>query len=262
MRYLGITKITFMTQLSRRFDFIFTYIGNTTYIVLVYFLWRSIYKSQTSINGVTFNQVFLYLALASSIFCMFQIYTEWYMSIRMISGDIISDFIKPLDFQFMMLFHAIGGVLANFITILIPSVLVIILFFGSTMTIGLNVIFFLISLFFALFIIFNIDYMIGLTSFYTESIWGIGMTKEVCVLFLSGAMVPLSFFPEGFRNVLALLPFQAIYDTPLTILITPGLNLKNYIAKIGVQILWSIILLILSRLFHMKAIKVITVNGG
>ncbi|WP_068777258.1 ABC-2 family transporter protein [Paenibacillus sp. FJAT-26967] len=261
-RYFVIARNSFMTELSRRASFIFAFLGNILYLTVIYFLWSSIYKNNTEINGMTFNEVFVYLALASSMAVMFQVYTEWFMSRDIISGNIITDIIKPLDYQFNRFCNSLGGVFSNFLTITVPSFLLILLVFQAGIQIRLNFLFFILAVIFALIIAFLIDYMIGLLSFYTESIWGISITKEVVVLFFSGALVPLAFFPEPLREVVQLLPFQAIYNTPLTILITPTLQASDYLTFISVQLFWISVLFILSRFFHHRALKVITINGG
>src|SRR5205823_5005346 len=109
---------------------------------------------------------------------------------------------------------------------------------------------------------FTIDYMVGLTAFYTESIWGLSTTKEVIVTFLSGALVPLAFFPAGAQSVLQWLPFRAIYSIPLTILTNADLGVLDYLGMLGIQLFWVIVLVGASRLWYHKALKVLTVNGG
>ena len=104
--------------------------------------------------------------------------------------------------------------------------------------------------------------MIGLTSFYTESIWGISSTKDIIILFLSGSLIPLQFFPEAAQKVLKLLPFQAMYHLPLMMLVEPEQSTATYLTSLGIQIFWVVVLLILARLYYNKAIKVLRVAGG
>ena len=55
---------------------------------------------------------------------------------------------------------------------------------------------------------------------------GLNMVKECIVLLLSGASIPLAFFPEALRNIVQYLPFRCIYDTPLNVLLQkPGYTL-------------------------------------
>jgi ABC-2 type transport system permease protein len=99
---------------------------------------------------------------------------------------------------------------------------------------------------------------------YTESTWGVNIVKETIVLLLSGATIPLAFFPEGLRKAVEYMPFRAVYDIPLTILLKKN-GTDSYdglLEKFGVQIIWGIVLCILGNLFWNHAVKRITVNGG
>ena len=86
--------------------------------------------------------------------------------------------------------------------------------------------------------------------------------KETVVMLLAGAVIPLPFFPEDIRKVIELLPFQAIYNLPLKILIDKSLTACDYGLILLQQLFWLVVLFIISRLCFKKASKAITVNGG
>ena len=170
--------------------------------------------------------------------------------------------LKPLDLQLIKMSNALGFVLYNFITITLPAILVIIFIFRPGEITLKGILLCIIPVMLAFFISFNIDYIIGLTSFYTESIWGISIAKDTIVLLLSGAIIPLNFFPEILRNIVGFLPFQAIYHIPLTIMITKDLPVNEYLKFLGIQLSWAVVLYAVNRLYYSRAIKVVTVNGG
>lgn len=251
-----------MMIVTYRFGFLFTFVGNLLYIVLIYFLWRSIYEGAETIRGMTFDQALVYLALASSIFVLLKTWTEWFMSHMIRDGSIAMELIKPVDFQLFMLFRTAGFVLCNLLLITIPSVLVLFLAFGVRIDTGIGLTFLPIALLFAFLISFNLDYVVGTSGFYTESTWGISMTKEIITKLLSGALVPLQFFPEAVQRVLALLPFQVIYHVPLTLITAANLTLADCLRLLATQVFWVVALFAISRLFFSKALKVLTVSGG
>jgi ABC-2 type transport system permease protein len=126
----------------------------------------------------------------------------------------------------------------------------------------MNILFFFPLLILAFLISFSINYIVGLFSFYTESIWGIINTKDVLVLLLSGAAIPIDFFPQAIKQFVLLLPFQAIYNLPMVVLTSPDLETGIYIYYIGVQLMWVFTLFMAGKLFYYRASKVITINGG
>ena len=93
-RYLTLTRSVFMTVVTYRFGFLFTFVGNLLYLVLVYFLWRGIYQGAETIRGMTLDQALVYLALASSIFVLLKTWTEWFMSRMVRDGSIAMELIK------------------------------------------------------------------------------------------------------------------------------------------------------------------------
>src|SRR5579859_1846200 len=262
LRYLHVVKASFMSAIIYPMGTFFTLIGNLVYITVVFFLWHSIYSGQDTLHGMTFNQTFIYLTLAGSVLILFKTYTDWAISSRILDGSIVTDLIKPLDFQAQTFAGALGFALVNGVLITLPSLVLMFVFFHGSFPIGINILFFPISLGLAFVMSFCLDYVVGLTSFYTQSLWGISITKEVIVSVLSGALIPLAFFPVGWQRVLQLLPFQAIYSIPLLIATSSQLQIADYFQLLLVQIAWTIVFLVLTRLFFNRAIRVLVVNGG
>lgn len=260
--YLALAKGSFLAWMVYRFGGIFTLITNLLYMVVIYFLWRSIYGSAGQIHGLTFNQAFIYLALAGSIFNSLKTYVDWQMSRDIITGNVAVNVIKPIDFQLNMFFRAAGTFTFNFGTITLPSALMLFLVFGADLEWGIGLLLFPVSLVLAFAISFALDYMVGLSSFYTESIWGISMTKEIIVTLLAGALVPLQFFPEPAQVVLRLLPFQAIYNIPLTMVVSPNLPMLEFVQMLGLQVFWIAVLFGAGRLFYNRASRALFINGG
>src|SRR5688572_22108802 len=102
MRYLAFTKNAYLLGLMWRTHSFFTLITSIIYITVMYFLWKSIYGASDTLHGMSFNQTFTYLALASSIFVLFKTFVEWGMSREIITGAILVQLTKPVDFQFML----------------------------------------------------------------------------------------------------------------------------------------------------------------
>ncbi len=260
--YLSTIRGILITWFIYRFGFFFTLIGNLIYMTVIFFLWRSIFQGAQLIRGMTFNQIFIYLTLAGSLFIVFSPGTDWMISNKIVDGSLIVDLLKPLDFQYLTLARTIGFGIFNSLMITLPSLLVLFLGFHAEMQIGVGLLFFPAGFFLAFLISFAIDFAIGMTSFYTESIWGISMTKGIITSLLSGALIPLQFFPSGIQNILRLLPFQAIYNIPLSMVASPDLKIITYAEGLAVQVFWVVVLFAFCRWFYRKAFKVLTVSGG
>ena len=86
--------------------------------------------------------------------------------------------------------------------------------------------------------------------------------KQVVVLLFSGATVPLAFFPETLRKVAMCLPFQSIYNTPLRLMLMKDPRMPEVLPMLLLQLLWCVVLTVVSSLFWRISVRQVTVNGG
>jgi ABC-2 type transport system permease protein len=259
--YLAYLRGAMMVGVVYRAGFLFIVIGNVLYMIIAYFLWRSIYGTHAELHGLTFDQAILYVALGSTVFILLKTYADFGMAGDIRSGAIAVFLTKPVDYQFFTLFVNLGFMSTSMFSVTIPTVILLILF-RISIPIGWGLLFFPLSLALAFVISFHFDYIIGLMSFYTEAIWGISTTKEIIIAVLSGALLPLQFFPDAVQRILMWLPFQAIYFTPLMMVAKPDQGAEVFLRMIAVQAFWLAVTFILTRLVFTQAIKVLRVAGG
>lgn len=260
--YLAVMRGSYMVGLVYRFGFLFNIAGNVIYMSVTYFFWRSIYQNKETLRGLTFDQTYIYVALGSAVFILLKTYVDWQMSFDIREGMVATYLIKPIDLQLYVLFTSLGYFLTSLGAITIPTILLLIFVFHIEIPLGIGLIIFPFSLMLAYMLSFCFDYFIGLLGFYTESVWGLSITKEIIITVLSGALIPLQFFPDAIQKILLWLPFQAIYYTPLTMVAQPTLSWATFLSMLGVQIFWVVALFVLTRLFYNQAIKVLRISGG
>lgn len=263
-KYTTLLKAGVMEMLHFRLSVLVLIAGNMLYLAVIYFLWKAIFDSAgtESVNGMTFESTLIYLVLATALFNFMEMYIVWDMGRTIQSGKIVLDLIKPMDYKNYMFWSFSGNVAAQFFTTFLPTFIVIAIVTKGAIPMGTNLIAFAVSVILGIIINFNVDFIVGTVCLYTESIWGINIMKQVIVLLFSGATIPLAFFPEGLRRVVDILPFRAIYDAPLTILLSKNGITEDVLCTIAIQIVWVIILEILSRGFWKISLRQITVNGG
>ena len=261
---LALARGSLMESLTFRASAITRVIANFVYLIIIYFLWWAIYDSSPTdvVNGMTFYDTMVYLVLASAMFNVLDAFIVWEIGNSYQSGALVEQLVKPISYQRYLFFGTIGGNIMLFVATFLPTFVIVYLITHGSFALGINLIFFLISMVLAFVINFCVDFIVGTICLYTQSIWGVNMMKEVVVSLLSGATIPLAFFPEGIRNVVNVLPFQAIYHTPLHILTARDLKLSDYLQGLGIQLLWVVILFGAGRLFWNRSMKNLTVNGG
>lgn len=263
-KYLTLTRAGVIEFLQFRASTLVVIGGNLIYLIVIYNLWKSIYASVDTdvVNGMTFTDTMIYLVLATALFNFMEDFLVWEMGRSIQSGAIALDILKPMPYEQYKFFSFSGGTLCSFFATFLPTFLVVELITGGAIRPGLNLFWFLLSVIFGTIINFSINFFVGTICLYSQSIWGINIMKEVLVLFLSGATVPLAFFPDTLRKVVEYLPFRSIYDTPLRLLTDTTLSTQSVLQLLGIQVIWVAVTLLLSKLFWQKSLKIITVNGG
>lgn len=263
-KYKSLVKAGIMDQLQFRMSMILIVVCNLLYLVLIYYLWKAIYASAGTdiVNGMTFSDTMIYLVFASALFNFMEMWLVWDMGRDIQDGKIVVDLLRPMPYRTFLFFNLSGNCVVKFVTTFMPTAIVVYFVSGARIPLGVNLIWFVISAGCSLMINFYINFMIGTVCMYTESIWGINIMKEVVVGVLSGATIPLAFFPETLRNVVLCLPFQAIVNSPLELLLHAEYGWQKIAEIIVIQLFWLVVLRLLSGCFFRISVKKITVNGG
>ena len=265
-RLLSITRAGIMESLHFRLGIFVTLFANLIYLVLVYYLWKAIYDSSGTdvVNGMTFTDTMIYLILATALFNFLEMFVVWDMSRSIQSGKIILDLLKPMRFREYTFWSYSGSHVVLFALTFIPTFIVVLIVTHGAIPMGLNLLWFAVATVLALIVNFSMEMIVATICLYTESTWGINIVKETIVLLLSGASIPLAFFPEALRQVVQYLPFRAVYDIPLTILLEKNdtNTISGLLPMFGLQLAWALILTLAGTLFWNYSVRKITVNGG
>lgn len=263
-RYLAVLRGSIMEALSFRASTMLRILGNLVYLLIIYFLWKAIFDSSPTdtVNGMTFYDTMIYLVLAAAMFNFMDTFVVWHVGDDYQTGQIVLYLTKPIGYQPFLFFSRVGNCLISFFVTFLPTFIIVYFVTEGSIAFGINLLFFVISILLAMGVNFCIDFFVGTICFYTQSIWGVNIMKEVVVSLLSGATIPLAFFPETFRKIVDFLPFQAIYHMPLHILTDKTMQLSDYVTSLGIQLFWMIVMLGISKLFWKISVRQLTVNGG
>lgn len=262
-RYLGILKNEFMSYLSYREHFITSIVGTFIFYIVLYFLWKAIFSGGSGeIKGMTFEQTFVYLVLASCFFRCLSNGVEWDMYFEIIKGDIVIPMVRPIDYQKTIMAKKAAFALTDFVFFALPTYIVLLIMFPDTVSIGLNSLIFIICFIISFLFMFGMEFLIGTISFYTESVWGISMIKGTIVAFFAGVTIPIQMFPEKLKQIAEVLPFKSIYQEPLSILLNNNIVVEQALKTIAFQFIWMVIMIVISRIVYKTMVNKLVVNGG
>lgn len=260
--YLAVITSSFKKGLAYRTDNILSIVNRIIEVSVLIFIWQAIYTHTTVIGGMDLSTLILYYALTYSIghIMTWGVNEEMGMNIR--KGLISMELLYPISYMKYYFFYKIGNVLRQLLIISLPALLLLIGLFKINLTVnaynsGLS---FLI-LFFSIIIVFFIEFLFGLMTFYTNSEWGLQVLKKSIITILSGAIAPITFFPEMVQKIIHILPFQDLLYSPITTFL--GMNSSSEILLILCrQGIWIVLLFIACKIFYSKAIKNVTIFGG
>lgn len=231
-------------------------------IIIYYYIWMAVFSENTVLNGISKTQIVTYIILARIIYMHMGWGINLYVSELIQTGQVSMRLLIPMDFQLSMLMGRLGDFIAFTFTQSIPSFVIMALFIGVTFPPSIAfTLLFLLSLLLAIAISFFIDFGVGIISFYTNNGWGMQMVKYSVMSFFSGAIVPITFFPNWLKKASDFLPFKQLVYDPISIYLglVSGHELIQVLLR---QVFWIVLLFILTRIFYNIAIKKVTVQGG
>ena len=103
-RYIGLARNEFMSALTYREHFITSFFTELLFFIVLFFLWKAIYAGRDTIAGMTMEQTYVSISLATCLFRCLSGGIDWEMHFQMLQGDIIIRMVKPVDYMYQMLF--------------------------------------------------------------------------------------------------------------------------------------------------------------
>lgn len=249
--------------MSYRFAF-FVFIASQGFMVMVtFFLWKAIYDSSTNpvLGGFTLHEMTSYVVVGFFTDVIVSSVPSMLIAREVADGSIAMNLLKPISYRGRILAISIGSLISSGLISVFPF---IILFIASGWIswpgfgqFGL----YFISLLLSFLNMFTFEFCYSILAFYTTYFFGLNMASMVIIKFFSGALIPLTFFPDVIAKVFRILPFASMNYTPVMIYLGKMTEQEIYI-NILIQVVWIIFFYLLGSLMWKHAIKRLTILGG
>lgn len=218
-------------------------------------------------TGFTQRQMISYVWLGQIFFALFSYFDicKQEISRRIMNGDYAYELIRPInlyDNWFQIVFSKplghmlVRGLPVTIIALLMPcglglmlppSIECLLLFIVSTLISSL--------------LVASISMLSYIITLYTLSSSGVFAFMVAIGSLLSGGVVPIPMMPKIVQDVLNFFPFRYVSDLPYRIYIGDIYGIEALI-QIGVQIAWTIALIVVGKLIMKSKIKKLVVQGG
>ena len=229
-------------------------------LLLLRMIWTAVYDGRSSVDGVSSATLLVFITISAlqGLLAPYQI--AYGIQVRVESGQIANDLIRPFSFLSQMIATEIGRTLGRLpiLAVAIPVVMIV----GSLrMPEVANIFPYFLCLVLAYVVNLLTWMLLGLLSFWMMNVNGIRAMFGISSNFLAGVMVPLWFMPDTLRTVLEFLPFQAGVFLPASIFAgqVTGLDL---VRPFVVQIAWIVALSLIVSVVWRRAQRRIVVQGG
>lgn len=232
-----------------------------------YYLWMAIYGSagQTTLGGMSRDEMVVYVFMVYVTSSIVTVSISDWVSDDVVKGTVAMNLIKPIDYRKSLVSRALGTMIYRFLA---PGVFIWIgLEIYKVKALGIapvtvsRVFLYLLSCGMSFLIYVLFDFCFGMIAFFTTYIFGMLMAKNALLSFLTGQLIPISFFPETVQKIFNFLPFSSMVYTPVMIYLGKytGRTLGFILLR---QAVWVVILYVLGSLIWKKVTKRLVVLGG
>ena len=214
-------------------------------------LWTIIYKENKQFNV---REIVSYLLIANSVreavdAQHMKLSKEFITEIK--QGTISSHLLRPINTKLFFYFRFFGNRSINLLfDLFLFSVGLII---NPPKNI-LGLILFLVSVIIAIGMAYCFNVLVGMLAFWTTEASGMRNVVNHILKVFSGALIPLSYFPDITKNFILLLPFPVLSYLPAMFISGNGATFEN-IRSLLFSLVWLIILIPIINWLWLKGIK-------
>ncbi len=265
-KYISFFRMRFLAGLQYRAAAFAGVITQFAWGFMELLVFRAFYEVNPEVFPMTREALSSYIWLQQALLALFM---TWFLENDIFhtitDGGIAYELCRPADLYDMWFFRSMANRLSKAVLRCFP-ILVVASFlpapYGMRLPVSLQAgLWFLITGFLGFLVVVAFCMLVYIATFYTYSPVGIRMVAISMVEFLSGAIIPLPFLPEGLRQLVELLPFASMQNVPLRVYSGDISGLEIY-ARAGLQLFWVISLVWFGKWLTAAALKRIVVQGG
>ncbi|MDR0487682.1 MAG: ABC-2 family transporter protein [Treponema sp.] len=260
----AIASVTIKEYIVYRTHMMVSIFVGPVYFIVQYFIWTAVYGGGGTLKGIEYLQMIRYFGVMTLIGYMTWDSVDWNLSMLIRTGKFLTFALRPVHHPFFALSQKIGHRLLGTLLEALPCALIFTALFKVDLM-PANILWTLLSIALACLIVFYVNYIIGIASFWIVDSGGIRQFYYLLGGVFSGVFFPLVFFPKPLQIIQFFLPFQYASYVPAIVFIgkyTLGDIQLSIPVIIGIQALMCLFVFILSELLYHTAMKRFTAVGA
>jgi len=260
--YLEYIKKAFQQRFAYRVNFFLTTIANLLMVFIQVNVWQALFQTNRTVNGIMLTDMINFVILNLFINSLSNTDIGTTMGNRINSGEIVNDFIKPINLKLYFISEDFGGKLFQVIFTIIPTCIIASYIWGFSLPdFDFRFLIFLITVLNGVIIMYNLNYILGMLAFWLKNSWYVNWYLGAVTKLFGGTLVPLWFYPDFLYKISIYLPFRLIAFEPINIYLKK-ISIQESISILYLQFFWILTLFIIERFIWIKAQKKITIFGG
>jgi len=215
-KYWEVFKISWENSLVYRLNFVLWRVRSVLQLLLVYFIWWTVFQSQNEIFGYTQSSILTYILAAALIRAIVLSSRVSDLMNQINDGSVVNFLVKPLGVIKYYFVRDFADKLLN-ISLVILEIGLIILFLRPKILIQteLNIILlFILASLLGIILYFCISFVISLLAFWMENSWGPLFLLMIFLEGFAGGLFPIDILPKNIFNILMLTPFPYLIYFP------------------------------------------------
>ena len=260
--YLAILISRFLTLLQYRAAAL-AGIGTQLFFGFVrVMIYDGFYRSSRPPHPLTFDQVTTYIWLGQAMLLLAMLDVDKDVAAMIRTGNVAYEMTRPLDLYNLWFARAVSGRAAPLVMRAIPIFVFAGLFLGlqKPSSVG-SVALFAVSVVGALLLAASMVVLMTISLLWTISGEGIYRLAGPFIFFFSGTVIPLPMFPDWMQQLIAVLPFRGLIDTPFRFYLGSFDPTATVMALLH-QFVWIVTLVLLGRLILTRGLRALVVQGG
>ena len=257
-KYFYMTRVTIMNGLQYKTFFLASFLSLLVRILVALFVWQTIFVNQPQVKGFTLETFTTYLIFANLLANLNSFSIGQDLSHSILKGTITSELLRPYSFILGLFFKDFGFKILEFVKFFLSFIAILLLQANFYLPDTANLLFFLLSSLLGMFIVQLLDMAFGFLAFFTVNSWGVLILRNGLFNIASGALLPLSFYPQTVEKFLTVLPYHSAVNLPISIL----LGKVEIGSALFFQVLWIPFLIMCIHFLWTQAKRRMIIFGG
>ena len=235
---------------------------NTVFGFIRAYVIVALYRETAAVGGFDVTDAITFVFVSQGFLMVTEAFGTDEIADRIRTGDIVTDLYRPVDFQRWWMAQDAGRALFHVLARGFPPILAGALAFHLRVTTSPPLLIaFMASTALAVVVSFGIRFITNLSAFWLIDIRGVRQMVTLTQLFFAGLAVPITFFPHWLEQVARVLPFAAILQIPIEILLGKHTGF-DLVRTVGSQVAWAVALYIAGAFVVQLATRKVVVQGG